>query len=52
VIAVAEVLACMVISGETNGGPGKPKIPYVCQQRNVPHGRFVDVVVNENWIFG
>ena len=52
VIAVAEMHACMVISGETNGGFGNPKIPFVCQQRNVDHGRFVDVVVNEGWVFG
>ena len=51
VIAVGEVTSGMVISGETNGGPGKPKIPYVCGQRNIPHGRFVDVVVAENWRF-
>lgn len=51
VIAVGEVTSGMVISGETNGGPSKPKIPYVCGQRNVPHGRVVDVVVQENWRF-
>jgi hypothetical protein len=42
----------MVVSGETNGGPGKPKIPYVCGERNVSHGRFVSVVKNEGWVFG
>lgn len=52
VIAVAESRACMVISGETNGGPGKPKIPYVCVQRQVKHGRFIDVVKAEGWVFG
>lgn len=52
VVAVAEVEDCMVISGETNGGPGRPKIPYVCSERRVQHGRFVDVVVNEGWVFG
>jgi len=41
-----------VISVETNDGPGKPKIPYVCKERHVEHGRFVDVVVAENWVFG
>ena len=29
VIAVAEVRSCVVISGEKNGGPSQPKIPYV-----------------------
>ena len=52
VIAVAEIRSCAVISGETNGGPGRPKIPYVCSQRRVQHGRFVDVVVREGWVFG
>lgn len=52
VIAVAEAHDCRVISGETNGGPGKPKIPYVCQQRHVTHGRVVDVVTLEGWVFG
>lgn len=52
VIAVAEVKGSMVISGEKDGGPGKPKIPYVCKERQVGHGRFVDVVVEEGWVFG
>ena len=50
VIAVAEMHRCLVISGEVNGGPAKPKIPYVCAQRGVLHGRFVDVIVAEGWI--
>lgn len=52
VIAVAEVEACVVISGEVNGGPGKPKIPYVCGQRQVSHGRLVDLIRTEDWIIG
>ncbi|MFE7846142.1 DUF4411 family protein [Microbacterium sp. NPDC057407] len=52
VIAVAEHETYMVISGETNGGPGKPKIPYVCAQRGVQHGRLVDMIVREDWIIG
>ncbi|SEF14734.1 DUF4411 family protein [Jiangella alba] len=51
VIAVAEVHRCMVISGEKNGGPGTPKIPYVCTQRSVKHGRFIDIIKNEGWSF-
>ena len=51
VVAVGEVNDFMVVSGETNGGPGNPKIPYVCGQRSVRHGRFVDVVVLEGWVF-
>lgn len=52
VIAVAEVEGGMVISGETNGGPGKPKIPYVCGHRKVDHGKFVDLIRAEDWIIG
>jgi len=52
VIAVAEVEGGMVISGETNGGPGKPKIPYVCGQRQVDHGRLVDLITSEDWVIG
>lgn len=52
VIAVAEAKGCVVITGEKDGGPANPKIPYVCIQRNTPHGRFVDVIRNENWRFG
>lgn len=52
VVAVAELHSWTVISGELGGGPGKPKIPYVCSRRNVRHGRFIDVVRDERWIFG
>jgi hypothetical protein len=52
VIAVAEVESGMVISGETNGGPAKPKIPYVCGQRQVGHGKLVDLIRAEDWIIG
>ncbi|MBF4586971.1 DUF4411 family protein [Curtobacterium sp. VKM Ac-2887] len=52
VIAVAEVEGGMVISGETNGGPGRPKIPYVCGQRQVGHGRLVDLITSEDWVIG
>lgn len=52
VIAVAEIKSCVVVSGEKNGGPSQPKIPYVCSERQIRHMRFVDVVVREGWIFG
>jgi hypothetical protein len=51
VIAVAEITSGMVISGEKEGGPANPKIPYVCAQRGVPHGRLVDVIRSEDWRF-
>ncbi|MCB2176498.1 MAG: DUF4411 family protein, partial [Actinomycetales bacterium] len=50
VIAVGEARGCLVVSGEKNGGPRNPKIPYVCQQRGIAHGRFVDVIRSEGWI--
>jgi hypothetical protein len=52
VIAVAEIKSCTVVSGEKNGGPSQPKIPFVCGVRQVDHKRFVDVVVREGWVFG
>lgn len=52
VIAVAEHEKYIVISGETNGGPGKPKIPFVCQTRGLIHGRLVDMIVREDWVVG
>lgn len=52
VIAVAEVKSGVVISGEKNGGPSQPKIPFVCGARQVEHGRIVDVVIREGWVFG
>jgi hypothetical protein len=52
VIAVAEVKSGMVISGETNGGPAKPKIPYVCAQRQIDHGKLIDLIRKEDWVVG
>lgn len=52
VIAVAEVRSSIVVSGEVGGGPGRPKIPFVCLVRHVEHARVVDVVVREGWVFG
>lgn len=52
VIAVAETYNAVVISGEVNGGPGKPKIPYVCQQRGIEHGQFIEIIKRERWVMG
>ena len=51
VIAVAESQQGVVITGEKDGGPSKPKIPYVCKQRDVDCGRFVRVITSEGWAF-
>jgi hypothetical protein len=42
----------MVISGENHGGPAKPKIPYVCGQRQVNHGKLIDLIRKEDWVVG
>lgn len=52
VIAIAEHEGWQVISGEVNGGPANPKIPYVCRQRGVAHGRFIDLIRTEDWVMG
>jgi len=52
VIAVAEAVSGTVISGEINGGPSKPKIPYVCGERGTAHGRLVDLIRAEDWVVG
>lgn len=52
VIAVAEVRSAKVISGETNGGPSKPKIPYVCTQRQIECGKFIEIIKDEKWVIG
>lgn len=51
VIALAESQDMMVITGEKNGGPSKPKIPYVCRERDVPCGHFTEVIRAERWSF-
>jgi len=52
VVAVAELNGFIAVSGEVNGGPGRPKIPYVCSQRSVSHIRFADIITAEGWVFG
>jgi Domain of unknown function (DUF4411) len=52
VVAVAELNGFVAVSGETNGGPARPKIPYVCSFRSVPHCRFADIITTEGWVFG
>lgn len=52
VIAVAQATGGIVVSGEKHGGPGTPKMPYVCQQINVAHWTLTDVIRAEGWVFG
>lgn len=51
VIAVAEKHGAVVVTGEKPGGPGKPKIPYVCKQRGLECINFTNVIIREGWTF-
>jgi hypothetical protein len=51
VIAVAEVRGAVVVTGEKPGGPGKPKIPYVCGQRGIEVIKFPAMIRREGWTF-
>ena len=52
VIALAELRQAIVVTGEgSDGTANRPKIPYVCGQRNVRCFRFLDVIQQEGWTF-
>jgi hypothetical protein len=51
VIALARVRGCTVVTEEHPGSPDSPKIPLVCDQLQVPHIRFLDIVRREGWQF-
>lgn len=52
VIAVARIKGATVVTGEgPDGNQNRPKIPYICQQLNVPCIRFLDIVRHEGWTF-
>ncbi|MEK7153667.1 MAG: DUF4411 family protein [Patescibacteria group bacterium] len=52
VIAVARVKGATVVTGEgPDGNQNRPKIPYICQQLNVPCVRFLEIVRLEGWKF-
>jgi hypothetical protein len=53
VVAVAELKGATVVTGEGNdGNESRPKIPYVCRERNIPCIRFTDLIGAEDWTFG
>ena len=52
VIATAKVNGAMVITGEHTGGSANPKIPFVCEELGIRHGRFIDIIRAEGWQFG
>ena len=52
VIALAELRGATVVTGEGSDGTARrPKIPYVCQQRNIPCIRFLEFIQAEGWTF-
>ena len=52
VIAVARLRNAIVVTGEgSDGTENRPKIPYICQQLDVPCIRFIDLIRSEGWQF-
>ena len=53
VIAVARLRGAVVVTGEgSDGTASRPKIPYVCEQLGIRCIRFLDVIREEQWVFG
>jgi hypothetical protein len=52
VIAVAQVHACAVVSGEVlSNSPTKIKIPNVCSDLGIRHINFLQLIREQGWIF-
>jgi hypothetical protein len=52
VVAVASLRKATVVTGEgSDGTMNKPKIPYVCQQLNIPCVTFTEFISAEDWKF-
>ncbi len=51
VIALAKTRGLKVLCGEHAGSKENPKIPFICNRYGIPHGRMVDIVTTEGWIF-
>lgn len=52
VIATAELYEAVVVTGEGNDGTeGRPKIPFVCANRDVRCIKFLELIQEENWSF-
>jgi Domain of unknown function (DUF4411) len=51
VIAVAIERRATVVTGEQRGTAQHPKIPYVCDLREVPCITFLDLLQTEGWVF-
>jgi hypothetical protein len=52
VVAVASLRKATVVTGEgSDGTMNKPKIPFVCQQLNIPCVTFTEFISAEDWKF-
>jgi hypothetical protein len=51
VIAVAAIRGCPVVTEERGGSAAKPRIPYVCNQRQVQVMDMLGVIRSEGWTF-
>jgi hypothetical protein len=52
VIALAALRGCTVVTQEQGGTASRPRIPYVCNERNVDCMAMLDVIRAEGWRFG
>jgi hypothetical protein len=51
VIGLAGMRGCPVVTQELGGTASKPRIPYVCEQRNIACMTFLQVIRAEGWVF-
>jgi Domain of unknown function (DUF4411) len=51
VIAVAQEMSLPVVTEEQGGSTKKPKIPFVCEVRDVACLRLLDLIRAESWTF-
>lgn len=52
VIAVAKLRGAVVVTGEgSNGTENRPKIPFICDQMDIPCYTFIDIARLEGWTF-
>jgi len=51
VIGLGSLRCCPVVTQEQGGTAAKPRIPFVCQRRNIPYMTILDVIRSEGWTF-
>ena len=51
VVALASLRGLWVIHDEKAGSVENPKIPQLCRKYGVVEKRFVDIILNEGWLF-